>query len=120
VISGRIVNECCIAPGYALACIGNIGRVHAGADRRGGSILAVPLLHHRYTGVAASRTAQRRVKAAFFGYRCRYRFNHCWQGDGSNNGHADRSYRKDDDTIPAAKNPTAPSTRIQVILQLDP
>ncbi|PHR17476.1 MAG: hypothetical protein COA41_12025 [Sphingopyxis sp.] len=52
----------------------------------GGSILAVPLLHHRYTGVAASRTAQRRVKAAFFGYRCRYRFNHCWQGDGSNNG----------------------------------
>jgi uncharacterized membrane protein YfcA len=28
----------------------------------GGSILAVPLLHHRYTGVAASRTAQRRVK----------------------------------------------------------
>ena len=86
----------------------------------GGSILAVPLLHHRYTGVAASRTAQRRVKAAFFGYRCRYRFNHCWQGDGSNNGHADRSYGKDDDTIPAAKNPTAPSTRIQVTLQLDP
>jgi len=34
VISGRIVNECCIAPGIALACIGNIGRVHAGADRR--------------------------------------------------------------------------------------